>query len=337
MLQLKNSSPFEAAITLFPDEAGIDTLYVVVKATFDLGAGLRVADEQVPPVQADEYWGEPGTSSIKYASEMHLTKPSTDVVLVGQARAPGGRAVQQLDVHLSVAERSKSVRIFGNRTWRDSSSHTPPAPFEAMPLVYERAYGGVHAVETDGGKLLGEERNPVGIGFAGERKAADFVDEPLPNLEDPKNLIRTPGDAADPACFGFSAPHWLPRRAYAGTYDEKWQKTRAPYLPGDFDLRFFNAGHPDLVFDRYLKGGEPVRAVNMSPKGPLEFSLPRCALGVKVRISGETSELPAQLETVLIEPDDHRLCMSWRSSVRCDKKALKVEQVDVDLKELRFN
>jgi len=88
VLQLKNHSPFEPAITLFPDEKGVDTLYVIIKATFNLSPALSIAEQQIPPTLEDEYWGEPGLSSIKYASDMHLTKPSTDVVLVGRAWVP---------------------------------------------------------------------------------------------------------------------------------------------------------------------------------------------------------------------------------------------------------
>jgi hypothetical protein len=98
MLQLKNSSPFDAAIAVFPDESGIDTIYIVVKGTFQLGAKLTLAEEQLPPTQADEYWGEPGASSLKYASDMHLCKPSTDVALVGHAWPMDKPKVERLDV-----------------------------------------------------------------------------------------------------------------------------------------------------------------------------------------------------------------------------------------------
>ena len=36
MLQLQNTTPFKASIAVLPDRAGIDTLYVVVKATLSL-------------------------------------------------------------------------------------------------------------------------------------------------------------------------------------------------------------------------------------------------------------------------------------------------------------
>ena len=47
MLQVRNETPFEPGIFLFPDAQGVDTLYVVVKATFEVGReGPQVAEKQ---------------------------------------------------------------------------------------------------------------------------------------------------------------------------------------------------------------------------------------------------------------------------------------------------
>jgi hypothetical protein len=335
LLQLKNNSPFDPAICLFPNENGVDTLYVIVKATFEIGTLLSIAEEQVPPTTADEYWGDPLSSSIKYASEMHLAKPSTDVVLIGRARAPNQRAVQQLDVRLSVAERQKTLRVFGNRTWQNGSI-SAAKPFKSMPIVYEYAFGGKHEIDPENAKILAEERNPVGRGFRGKRKGFEQEGMELPNIEDPACLVSSAGDKAVPAGFAFIAPAWLPRREHAGTYDEAWQKNRAPYLPDDFDPRFFNTAHPDFIFDRYLQGGEPVALDNLSIDGPVRFNLPICQLETCVRIAGKTETPPLNLETVLIEPGKRRICMTWRSQLTCDKKTLKVEQVDVRLLDLQL-
>ena len=335
MLQLKNHSPFEPAITLFANEQGVDTLYVVVKATFQLGQKLSIAEEQVPPTLADEYWGDPASSSIKYASDMHLAKPCTDVVVMGRAWPPDRRPAPELDVRLSLAERQKTLRIFGNRVWRNGEI-TAPQPFESMPIVYEYAFGGTHEIDPGKAEILGEGRNPVGRGFRGKRDDSELEGMPLPNVEDPHCLVAETGDEANPAGFAFIAPAWLPRRSYAGTYDEAWQKKRAPYLPSDFDPRFFNVAHPDFSFDRYLQGGEPVALDNLSRHGQLRFTLPVCRLQARVTVAGQTETPPLNLETVLIEPELQRLCMTWRAALPCDKKTLKVEQIDVNLLDLQF-
>ena len=336
MLQLQNSTPFAAQIAVLPDVRGIDTLYVMVKATFALGARLEVADPQPPVLLADEYWGEPGTSSLKYASDVHLTKLSTDLVLVGQAYAPGRKPVAQLDVSLAVGKKKKVVRVFGDREWRPGflffpAAKTKPEPFKTMPLVYERAFGGLHEIEGKKPEVLFEPRNPVGSGFAGKRRGGKLKGLALPNLEDPADFVRSPKSAPAPAGFGFVAPAWEPRRSFAGTYDDAWIKQRAPYLPRDFNPRFFNTAHPDLVCDGYLTGGERVEAVNVTPSAVLSFRLPVCELRATVRVAGREEKPALNMETVLIEPDDARVSLLWRGAVPCDKNPLKVEAIQVEL------
>jgi hypothetical protein len=342
MLQLQNRTSFPAHIAVVPDPRGIDTLYVTVKATFTLAPRLEVAAEQVPIVMADEYWGEPGQSSLKYASDVHLTKPSTDVVLIGKVRSPGGKARAQVDASLAVGNRSRRVRAFGDRQWRPGFACIParmtaPKPFTSMPLVYERAFGGLHAIEGKKQEVLFEERNPVGRGFVGKRRGRALDGLALPNLEDPEHPVKGPKDRPAPTGFGYVAPSWEPRKSYAGTYDEAWLEKRAPYLPKDFDARFFNAASPGFVMGRHLEGGEPVEAVNLSREGPLRFHIPTCRLDAHVTIAGATEEAAMALETVLIEPDDARLSMVWRASVPCDKKALQVERIALALNQLDFD
>lgn len=340
MLQLKNKTPFTPSIAVFPNQHGIDTLYVAVKATFDLGARVDVSQKQQALRLADEYWGEPGQSSLKYASEVHLSKPVTDVIVVGDACMPDRKPVRQLDVSVSVGGRNKIIRVFGERMW-DSGflgmSISTPQTFETMPLVYEHAFGGVHIVDAANNEVLFEERNPVGKGFMGKRANKEIEGMALPNLEDHAQLIVKPKDRPAPACFGFVAPSWLPRKNFAGTYDEHWQKTRAPYLPADFDMRFFNAASPGLQMEQFLHGGEAVEIVNLSPDGLLRFALPQCELNVDVRIAGKIVRPTLSLETVLIEPNDKRLSMVWRAEVQCDKQVLKVEQVTLALTRMHLD
>jgi hypothetical protein len=323
MFHLKNDTPFVSQIFVFPDLRGIDTPCVLVKATFDLAPGIPVAETQQPVTLTDAYWGEPGKSSLKYATEAHLEKPGTDVVVLGEACAPRDRPVPELFVRVSVAGRSSTLKVFGDRHWEKGLMGVAtgsPKPFVRMPIVYERAYGGAHVIDTAAGRIAAETRNPVGIGFPGETGSREPADARLPNIEDPRNLIRTPKDRPGPAGYGYIAPSWEPRASYAGSYDETWRKTRAPCLPEDFDPRFFHAAHPDLVFPGHLRGGEPVAMMNLTPEGERKFNLPACEPRVEVRFAGRSETAKARLETVLLEPADERLCLVWRSSTGCGKK-----------------
>jgi hypothetical protein len=334
VLQLINQSVFAPTVNVLPDREGIDTLFVVVRGTFSLTAPSTPAAVQPLPIAADIYWGAPGASSLKYASDTHIGKRGTDVALVGQAHVSRGRAVSEMLAAVTVARRRKVIRILGDRTWRGAGgSISPPKPFVSMPLVYERAFGGRdhHSVgdAPDGGGLA-EERNPVGQGFRGRRSSREVVGTPLPNLEDPLRPLKTFGDQPAPASFGFVAPAWQPRRSYAGTYDDAWKKGRAPFLPPDFDLRFDNAAGADLTFDTFLRGGEPLLLEGVSPSGPLLLSIPTTRPRVTVSVAGSREMPPALLETVLIEPDDGQLSLTWRAALRCDKRALKIQSVRIE-------
>jgi hypothetical protein len=325
VLQLDNQTPFKAAIAVLPDRSGIDTLYVIVKATLALRPGLSLAKVQTPPVLADEYYAEPETSSLKATSDLHIGKPGTDVLLIGSARPSEARPVPRMQVSMSVADRQKRVQVTGDRVWRNGRP-SEPQPFEAMPLVWERAFGGSHRLRD---KVLAELRNPVGCGFAGERTADDMEGRPVPNLEDPASPIEQVGHMPAPACMAPISPSWLPRLSYAGTYDEQWQRSRAPYLPEDFDPRFLQCAAPEFAFDRYLQPNEAVHVDGVMPDGPISFAIPDGKLDISVTIAGSTERPPTHLETMAIEPDENRACFTWRASCSCDRKVLKVEKIVV--------
>ena len=335
MLQLKNKTPFQTQISLFPDPQGIDTLYVVVKATFGLDPHIHIAEKQQPIVMADEYWGEPGMSSLKYAAEIHPAKPGTDVVVVAEACAPQNRPVSETVVELTIAGRNNILKVFGDRYWKKglfSASPSSPKPFLHMPLVYERSFGGMHVINKEEGKILAETRNPIGKGFLGKRSNQELNDVGVPNIEEYRNPIKALEDRPKPVGFGCIAPSWAPRISYAGTYDEAWQKHRSPHLPQDFDPRFFHAAHPDLVFNEYFKGGEPVSMTNMSTRGKQQFTIPVCDLKIVVTIGGNKQTPKANLETVLLEPTDERFCLVWRAAVPCGRNAMRIEKIEVTSK-----
>jgi hypothetical protein len=332
MLQFRNDTGLEGTIFLSPDPDGVDTVYAVVKGTFALG-GLAEwgealpAAEQLPVAMAPVHHGEPDASSIRVPSDVGLEKPGTDVLLVGHAYAPGAWPVEQADVALAAGPVRRHVRVLGDRVWSGAAGETipRPAPFERLPLVWERAFGGTDVVD---GTPQGELRNPVGTGF----RAPDGDRPPdgvrLPNLEDPAHPILSPKDRPPPACFAPVAAHWEPRRSFAGTYDDAWQRERAPYLPTDFDPRFFQLAPPELVVPGFLQGGDPVEVLGARPGGhPLRFRLPAVRVTVAYALDAGTEARTANLDTVLVEPDEMRVVVTWRAALPCDKRALRVREV----------
>jgi hypothetical protein len=333
MLQFKNRTPYKGTITLFPDADGIDTLFAIVKGTFQLDAHLTIADEQVPVAVEPKYHGEPATSSLAMASDLSLMKPSTDVLVLGNARAPRGHAVRTMDVGVSVGPVRQVARIVGDRVWEsDGISYraTTPEPFETMPLIWERAFGGRDA--TDKGPRE-DSRNPAGAGFRASDGQTPVEGAALPNIENPRDPVSSWKHHPAPVCFAPIAANWEPRRSYAGTYDEQWQKERAPYLPTDFDPRFLQIAPAALVTPSPLQGGEPVELVGFDPDGPMRFALPLPTARPRIlfRLNDKPEEREAMLDTIIIEPTARRVQLVWRAAFACDKKALKVREVEATL------
>ena len=321
MLQIHNLTKYEAGISLLYDREGAETLYVSLKATFRLDVPQESADEPLPLFYTDEYWDDPLTSSIRYPTDAILKRAATDVILNGSACAPNGKPVKEMTVSLRVANKEQSVQVFGDRFWeRGMLSHriSEPIPFERMPLLYERAFGGRDTNNDE--KEDWEARNPVGMGFRMSNSSHDLSDVPLPNLEHPKQRMSSWKDRPTPAGFGALAPWWEPRRSLAGTYDDAWQKQRSPFLPTDFHERFLNAAHPDLICDGYLQGGEPFHIEGVRPDGPFDFALPKKNFRFRYLLGQSENETPNDLELVFIETDEQRFAMVWRAAILCEKR-----------------
>ena len=334
MWMVDNRTPFAAERGWVRDRNGAEIWLVALKCTFDVrpDGSTEISPEQPEVLRVPEHVGEPGASSIKYDADLILTKVTTDILVTGHAHSPKGKPTDAMDVGFRVGPIAKTLRVIGDRVWQ-SSSPSAPRPFVKMPIVYERAYGGTDrkskTPETDW-----EWRNPVGTGFAVAKANVDGV--PLPNIEDPKHLIRSWNDRHAPAGFGPLAPHWQPRVALAGTYDETWMRDRQPLLPDDFQDRYFQCAPVDQQAPAFLRGGEPVMLTGLAPSGDLRFLIPRVFPRLETRFyTGERQvHEPPKLHTVIIEPDFPRISLVWHSALPCHFKVQKLERTIVTLKSL---
>ncbi len=330
MWMLDNRTPFAAERGWVRDRDGAEIWLVAVKATFDIlpDGSTTVSKEQPPVLRLPEHHGEPGKSSIKYDADLVLTKTTTDIIVVGQARAPQGRTVKQMDVGFRIGPVQKLLRVFGDRRW---GSMGGPEPFESMPLTYERAYGGVDARSKTPEKDW-EWRNPVGTGFAISSGNAEGLLRP--NIEDQKSLADSWRERPAPAGFGVVASHWQPRVSLAGTYDEHWMKTRQPLLAEDMDDRYFQCAPVDQQAPAFMRGGEQAVVIGMTPGGRLQFTLPKLYLGFDTRFYDGSREIhkSRKLHTVIVEPDFPRVSLVWHSALPCHWKVQKLERTVITLK-----
>jgi len=180
----------------------------------------------------------PGAAvSLVRPSELGPRKRRVDVLLVGAivARSP----VEALDVSVTVGSRlRKTLRVFGDRVWLPSArgdvQPSRPRAFTRMPIAWDRSFGGIDPASPAHAEL----RNPAGVGLGTTADA--MAGMRLPNFEDSRSLITSWKSRPAPVGFGPVAAHWLPRSRLAGTFDQRWNDSRRPLLPEDFDPAFYN-------------------------------------------------------------------------------------------------
>lgn len=338
-MQIVNHTRLSAALTFAFDHDAAEVLCVAVKGTFTLpvdGDVVRLADEQAPLLYGDEYWGDPSDSSIRYPADLIPGKAATDVLLTGTARSPTVTPVQRLEASVRVGPVFKRVVVSGDRYWQKRSLGggfviSEPTYFTEMPLVYERAFGGVDRTSENESEHEWDARNPVGVGFRVNRDAVDGT--PVPNIEDPASPMTSWRDRPPVAGFGAIGVAWEPRSIFAGTYDDAWLNTRAPLLPADVQPQFFSAAPAGLMADGFLESGESVELVNVSETSRLSFRLPAIDVLLTPHIGRSAKTHRAHLWTVLFVPDEHRFCMVWGGAYPVGKQPAQVTEVEVHVDE----
>src|SRR5215813_3134120 len=111
-MNLVRLGPLKSELTVFTDKNGRMCLLAVAKGTFSVqpDGTCMLAEEQQELVYADEFYGEPGISSVQYESDFAFYKPRTDVIVVGHAYATGGGPTRRVDVTLELSTIRKTVR-----------------------------------------------------------------------------------------------------------------------------------------------------------------------------------------------------------------------------------
>jgi hypothetical protein len=327
MYDVVNLTPFKTAGAVLMDVTGEYVWTVIVKATFRAESNeVVLADAQEPVTRKPDYRGEPGLSSLRCDTELCPCHPGTDVVVDGTAHAPNGRSATTVDVRVQIGDIRRDVRVHGDRVWRRRLGVvfvSDTEPFATMPVTYERAFGGARAAGEPDRHYAA---NPVGVGFYA---SAPPDGAPLPNVEDPRHPIASWNDRPPPAGVGAIDRAWPARLQYAGTYDEQWQKTRAPLWPSDVNPRFFSCASPGLHSPEPLRGGEPVLVEHMTPDGRWSFRLPSFMVYVRSFVRGRAEHSRAQLDRVLLLPEDRRVTLTWRAVARCGDSPRKIDRSTV--------
>lgn len=262
-----------------------EQMVAIVKSTWVLGTGRRAGELVLAPADlqrgvrfADVPWGDPASSSVRLPADNALEKEGTDVVVVADACAPDETPRSHVDVKIVAGPLERMLRAHGPRAWVGAGEGVTAAkPTVRVPLRWELALGGRD--EADLADIREEPRNPVGRGVA--RDPATLAGKPAPQIEAIDAPVTRADEDLPPAGVGAIAPHWMPRRAHAGTHDRAWLDRRAPLPPLDRDVRWDSCAAPGLHASRAFRGGERVTLVHLSEwQRSIGFALPLVRLEI---------------------------------------------------------
>ncbi|UXM95245.1 DUF2169 domain-containing protein [Bartonella sp. HY329] len=311
------------------DKDGKEFGVLIVKADFHINENhfALLKEEQNSFIFDDIYWGDIGTSSLKYESELAPFKPKTDIMFNAIARSPNNEQCKYWQVGIKIDDLLfYQFSVFGKRVI--SSNQTPLGrswqlseiePITEIPLQYEYAFGGTIACSEHEQNYC--RYNPVGTGLL-----SNFIlnqDNPIfaPQIGIFAELNNyKPGDELVVCGISPIAKGWYPRLNLAGTFDQKWQQQRHPLVPEDFDFNYWNAAPTVLQITPYLKGNETITAYGMfHEKQEYSFCLPGvqliCAIKIKNNVNIQIEKM--NLDTVYcdISSDNfikHSMTITWR-------------------------
>jgi hypothetical protein len=336
-MELVNPTRLVAGYTVATDKQGRESLVVVAKGSYGIPShpseAPRLLDTPCPLVTTDEFFGEPGGSAVKYENDFAPCKPRCDVLLNGSCHAPSGQPATEVTVAILVAGLTKAFRVVGPRRhgrFRLGWGPGAPEPFTHLPIRYDLAFGGVDRADEDPRRHRWHALNPVGVGLSARPDASAGHDLAWPLTEELDKPVRSRDSEYRPMAFGAIGRSWQPRIAWGGTYDQDWLDHHAPFLPPDFDTRYFQSAPEDQQIDP-PRGGEDVALLNLTPQGRTMFKLP-AKLGLPVLFvgrDGQTTEVPAVVDTLLLEPDEGRFMLVWRASLALRRNVREIVQVQI--------
>lgn len=343
-MELINATRMVAGYTMGLEPSGRELLVVVVKGTFRLplagepAGHFELAEEQQPLVMADTFSGAPGLTAPVYEIDFAPRKSFCDLLLLGSAHAPQGRPATRVEVGVRVGGWHKTFAAVGPRHWEWSLARvdaSPPGVFVQQPISYDLAFGGVDTRHEDPARHAAFMANPVGRGFHRHLRPDWIEGAPLPGTEEIGHAVRTPDGAYRPMALGPVGRGWSNRACFAGTYDDAWLADHFPFLPPDFDERYYQAAPADqqLPLQSFRQGPVEVLLSNLTPEGQTRFTIPHLMAPVHVFPKrGGREDYTAGLDTVVIEPDAGRFTLTWRVARPLKKSMHEIAQVLVGKK-----
>ncbi|MBK8598939.1 MAG: DUF2169 domain-containing protein [Holophagales bacterium] len=317
-MKLENGTTLAAHLFSGPaDETNLGCA-LLLTATYEIRErGLEPATEALWPVHLEPLETPYGT----FPGEIASRKPKTDVIVLGKAKAPGGEAVRQMTVSVSVGSFRNSLAVFGDRRWERSAGGlraTEPLAFREMPIVWANAYGG--KLTTPVGDMPNTD-NPVGKGFFLDDREGDGV--PLPNVEDPNALIRSPKDLPKPV-------GWAPYPMAGGVRMAKLRDADGIALPAEVvEPWIMGWAHPDLIIETPAAGTR-IEVQGLSAGGPIATTVPPLPARATLVLGEESRSLSPRLDTIIVQAEERRLVVRWRAATTFEMRPREVRLVRIE-------
>lgn len=300
-MEFINHTPYPSLMFRTNLDGDLFACSVCTKVTYDItDEGIFLSDTQ----KWDVYKEITPTDNGFLDSDNVFKKGGTDILLFGKAKSPDGMPVRQMDVAVSInGILFHTVRVFGNRFWEKSLlglAISTPELFTEMPLTLENAYGG--KANWDGLEMpFGY--NQFGKGYYWQKD--DCINNPLPNIEDPANLIRNWSDQPEPAgvtCLPMSAlrvKHFI-------KYDQEGKINR-------FDARFYNAAFPGMIAPA-IAAGDEITVSGMSSK-LFRFKIPDHKINMSVQVGENRKQWNMYIEQVGIDVEKKEAFIAYRNPI----------------------
>ncbi len=144
-MDIRCHSPFQSR-----DPSGELQDVVVIEGTYELQdeRTLRIAREQEPVSVKDEYWGAPNETSVRQESDLAPFEPKADVVVSGDAYAPGGEPAESWPVQIWIDDHTHALRVSRPSERRTVEAHLPHTLLDTLAFEAPASF---QALEAPGG------------------------------------------------------------------------------------------------------------------------------------------------------------------------------------------
>lgn len=297
-----------------PGEDGEPLLCLLARRTYSFRGGVCRATGE-PSLLVEEPLFDDSGLELLVEADLFPRKPFTDVVVRGHAYGYGAATSR---AGIAIDGKGHFVDAIGDRDVSLSAGGAvrfgDPAPFDAIPLTWARAYGGRDRLSEERVGFPGEglfggaipegaatlddsspfafPRNPVGTGYILFTDAEALDGLRLPNLELPGDRLTPERLAAGspelwtrqprPAGFGWVNYDWFPRDAFFGIHAGHAEDARFAEVDED--------GLDPSLLDMTVMSGE--KAARFTCGAPLGLQFAPLRGGETVELRGLLPEAP---------------------------------------------